>query len=131
MLKKSEKPSLSLDLGKDSVLITISAEGQSHTIELDLPQVYNVFRGLGSCMNMVLNNKVGHLENPAKTPHRISVEANALAVTGTSDKTFLNIRFPDFPTLQIQIPNEAVHQTGKALVEAAPVFKPEMQVRVN
>lgn len=129
--KKSAKPRISLDTGPDSVFITIEAEGNAHTIELDLPKAYNVFRGLGTCMNEVLNAKVGHLENPAKTSHRIPVEANALAVTGTADKTFLNVRFPDFPTLQIQIPQEALHQVGQTLLQAAPAFEPELRARAN
>ena len=112
-------PKLSLGVGRSGVLLRMADSNKELSIDLPLSEASKFFQSFGLAMNTALFKTVGHTEDPGKTQNVIAPTSNMFAVTTHGGKTYLNIRFSDFPTMRLEVPEDALKSTAEALLQIA------------
>ncbi|WP_420415296.1 hypothetical protein [Roseibium sp.] len=116
-----QKPSLSIKLTKKGLLLTMKGGDTEQAVEFPLHEASKFFLAFGTGMNEAIKRRMGQVEDPGETANVLPLQADKFAVTDEDGKTYLSVRFANFPTLRMEVPKEALEPTGIKLVASSKV----------
>jgi hypothetical protein len=126
-----QEPKLSLEMIEDGMRLKLADSDKELSVDLSLGEASKFILAFGQGVNAALYKKLGKVEDPGQTMNVIAPEANMMEVTTHGGKTYLNIRYSDFPAMRLEVPEDVLTKTGNALLQIASTPKDVRDQKLN